>query len=442
MLRRQAYKFRLRARPAQEALFRRFAGCRRFVWNKALAEQQARRERGEKYAGYVDMAKWLTAWRADPATAFLSEAPVHALQEALKSLDEAFKHFFKKAGGYPRFKRRGLDGFRETDKACFALDQVNARIKLPKIGWVRYRASQSVPGELRSVILSRGAQGWHVAIQTEIDAPALSGGTGAVGVDRGITNFIATSDGERVAPLNAHRTALHRLRKYQRTYSRRMEAAKVAAGISKGKPFPKGFRLVKSNRLRRAESAVQRQHAKVARVRQDWLHKQSLALANDNALIVIEDLNIRNMSASAAGDEEALGKHVRQKAGLNRSILDQGWSEFARQLKYKLDWRGGQLLKVPAAYTSQRCSCCGFTDAGNRHKERFTCLSCGYSAHADAQAAINILAAGHAVLAGISDASHADVEDAAPSGRPIRAEKPARAKRQSTRAEALCVPLI
>ncbi len=440
MLRRQAYKFKLREKPAQAALLRRFAGCRRFVWNKALAEQQAGHERGEKYAGYVEMAKWLTAWRADPVTAFLAEAPVHALQEALKSLDEAFKRFFKKAGGYPRFKRKGMDGFRETDKACFALDQTNDRVKLPKIGWVRYRKSQDVLGQPRSISLSRDAKGWHVAIQTEIEAPALAGGSSSIGIDRGITNFIATSDGELVVPLNAHCTALHRLRKYQRACSRRMEAAKMSAGIPKDHPFPKGFRQAKSNRLRRAEACVQRQHARIARIRQDWLHKLSLSLAEDNALIVIEDLKIKNMSASAAGDTENPGRNVKQKAGLNRSILDQGWFELARQLDYKLSWRAGQLLKVPAAYTSQRCSCCGFTDAGNRRKERFTCLACGYSAHADAQAAINILAAGHAVLAGNG---HADVEDTVKLRDACeRACKDRPMKRQSTRTEVLCASLI
>lgn len=435
MLRRQAFKFRLREKPAQAALLRRFAGCRRFVWNKALVEQQARRERGEKYAGYVEMAKWLTAWRADPAAAFLKEAPVHALQEALKALDGAFRRFFKKEGGYPKFQRRGQhDAFRETDRACFDIDEANARIRLPKIGWVRYRRSRAIEGVPRNLSLSKDARGWHVAIQTEIETGYLPGGATIVGLDRGIRNFYATSAGELRAPLNAHRTLLQRLRKYQRAASRRMEAAKVRAGISADQPFPKGFRIEKSNRLRRAEGKVQALHARIARVRQDWLHKESTALADRHALIAIEDLRIKNMSASAKGTAEAPGKRVAQKAGLNRSILDQGWFEFARQLEYKLAWRGGQLLRVPPAYTSQACACCGHVAAESRKKERFTCVACGHASHADINAAKNILAAGHAVLSGDETARHADVEAQVQQGRP--------AKRQPAKPEARCVALL
>lgn len=430
MLRRQAFKFRLREKPVQAALLRRFAGCRRFVWNKALAEQQSRRERGEQYAGFAAMCKWLTAWRADPATAFLKEAPVHALQEALKALDGAFRRFFKKEGGYPKFQRRGEHAaFRETDRACFDIDEANARIRLPKIGWVRYRKSRDIEGQPRNISLSKDARGWHVAIQTEVDAPAFPGGVSIIGLDRGITNFYATSAGELKAPLNAHRTLLHRLRKYQRAVSRRMEAAKVRGGIPAGTPFPKGFRLEKSNRLRRAEGKVQALHARIARVRQDWLHNESRALAGEHALIAIEELRIRNMSASAAGTAEVPGRRVAQKAGLNRSILDQGWAEFARQLEYKLGWHGGQLLRVPPAYTSQACAACGHVAAESRKGERFACVACGHTDHADLNAAKNILAAGYAVLAGSDIAGHADVEDRVQQDRP--------AKRQPAKTEAL-----
>jgi len=157
---RRGYIFRLRGNAQAEAKLRRFSGCCRKVWNLALAEQQARRERREKYAGYVDMAKWLTAWRSDPATAYLSEAPVHALQNTLKSLDEAFRRFFKKQGGYPKFKRYGEPvGVRETDVDCFAVDQANGRVRLPKIGWLRYRKSRDIEGTLKIVTVTRQLDG-------------------------------------------------------------------------------------------------------------------------------------------------------------------------------------------------------------------------------------------------------------------------------------------
>lgn len=424
MLKRQAFKFRLREKPAQAAKMRRFAGCRRKVWNLALQEQQARRERGEPYAGYVEMAKWLTAWRNAPETAYLKEAPVHALQEALRALDEAFQRFFRKEGGYPRPKRRGEgDGFRETDRACFAIDEANARIRLPKIGWVSYRQSRKIEGVPRNISVSREIDGWYVSIQTETECEPLPCGDNIIGLDRGVANFYAASDGDRKRPLNAHRNALHRLRRYQRAVSRRMEAAKRAAGLDPKAPLPKGFRLKKSNRLCRAENKVRRLHARIARMRLDWLHKESRALADSHAVIVVEDLKVCNMTASASGTASDPGRNVAQKAALNRSILDQGWFEFERQLNYKLAWRGGQLLKVNPAYTSQTCAVCGHVAAENRRGERFECVACGHADHADVNAAKNILAAGHAVLAG-EESGCADVEDAAQSGRPMKRQPP------------------
>ena len=124
------------------------------------------------------------------------------------------------------------------------------------------------------------------------------------------------------------------------------------------------------------------------------------------------------MSASAAGTTDAPGRNVRQKAGLNRSILDQGWSAWAEQLRYKLEWRGGQLILVNPAYTSQRCALFGHTHADNRHGEHFRCLACSHENHADSNAARNILAAGLAVLAGTP--GYAVVEDAGQSAGPLK----------------------
>lgn len=101
----KAYRFRLRTNRRAEGMLRRWAGSCRKVWNLALTEQQVRRERGEKYVGYVAMAKWVTAWRSEPETAYLRDVPVHVLQNTVKALDGAFQRFFRKEGGYPKFKR-------------------------------------------------------------------------------------------------------------------------------------------------------------------------------------------------------------------------------------------------------------------------------------------------------------------------------------------------
>ncbi len=421
---RQAYRYRLRTLPsATERTLRRWEGCCRKVWNLALARQQQNRAAGEKYTGFAGMCRWLTEWRHSTETSYLADVPVHVLQNVLRSLDAAFQRFFQKTGGYPKFKRYGETcGLRETDVKCFTVDVAHGRIRFPKVGWLRYRNSRPVDGSAKTLSLCREADGWYVSVQTEIQLGACPVPTAtAIGAaDRGVTNFLATDMGRRVAPLDAHRQSLYRLRRYQRAVARKIEAAKVAAGIPKDKPFPKGFRLQPSNRLRHAQARVAKIHCKIARQRADFLHKLSTKLAESHAVFCLEDLKVQNMTASAAGDAGTPGRNVRQKAGLNRSILDQGWSEFARQLEYKLGWRGGQLIRVPAAYTSQRCSACGHVHADNRQGERFRCLACGHTDHADVNAAKNILAAGLAVLAGAdqSASGRAGVEDAVLSDRP------------------------
>ena len=269
---RKAYRYRLRSNPKAEAVLRRWDGCCRKVWNLALAKQQERRTQGEKYAGYVAMAKWLTDWRADPLTTYLNEPPVHVLQNVLKALDTAFQKFFKKTGGYPHFKRYGeACGLRETDVKCFAVDYANGRIKFPKIDWLRYRNSRAIDGVPKVATLRREADGWYVSVQVEIGLASrpVPAATAIGAADRGITNFLATDTGRLVAPLDAHKKSLYRLRRYQRVVARRMEAAKVAAGIPKDKPFPKGFRLQPSNRLRKAQARVAKIHCKIARQRED-----------------------------------------------------------------------------------------------------------------------------------------------------------------------------
>jgi putative transposase len=377
----KAFRFALRCKPAQERQLARWSGQLRWIWNKALAEQRARHARGEKYASYVDMAKWLTSWRNAEATAWLAEGPMHPQQHVLKRLDEAYKRFFKKAGGFPSFKRYSNDpGIRFPDPKQLDLDQVNGRLKLPKLGWVRLRLSQTVTGELRNVSLSREGSRWYVSIQTRQAAGQPAAGLlPTLGIDLGVASFAATSQGVLVEPLNALKIQQQRLRRYQRSVSRKVKGS--------------------CNR-KKAVKRLAALHRRVANQRSDWLHKLTTSLANEHAVIAIEDLKVANMSASARGTAAAPGKNVKAKAGLNRSILDQGWSELRRQLGYKLKANGGQLIAVNPAYTSQTCSACGHCEKDNRQSQAlFACVACGHTEHADINAAKNILAAGLAASA-------------------------------------------
>ena len=155
MQRRQVFKYELMPNGETQRQLRRFAGSCRFVYNKALALQQVNHEAGKKFIGYVAMAKHLTAWRNGEETPWLKDTPVHPLQHALKDLDKAYQNFFAKRADFPRFKRKGSgNSFRYPDPKQIKLDQGNRRIFLPKLGWIRYRNSRDVLGELRNVTVS------------------------------------------------------------------------------------------------------------------------------------------------------------------------------------------------------------------------------------------------------------------------------------------------
>ncbi len=156
MQRLQAFKYELVANGAQDRSMRQFAGACRFVFNKALALQQANHASGEKFVNYVAMAKKLTEWRNGAQTPWLKDAPVHPLQHALKDLERAYKNFFAKRASFPRFKKKGSgESFRYPDPKQIKLDQPNARIFLPKLGWLRLRLSRPVLGDLRNVTVSQ-----------------------------------------------------------------------------------------------------------------------------------------------------------------------------------------------------------------------------------------------------------------------------------------------
>ena len=381
MKRLQAYKYELKPNGEQQRDMRRFAGSIRFVFNKALAMQKALYERGEKKLGYAGLCKALTAWRNAEDTPWLADAPVHPLQQTLKDLERAYTNFFAKRADFPRFKKKGVsDSFRYPDSKQFKIDASNSRIFLPKLGWLRYHNSRAILGTAKNVTVSSNGGKWYVSIQTEreIEQP-LPTSTTAIGIDVGIARFATMSDGSFIAPLNSFKKHQQRLAKYQRRMSRKVKF---------------------SSNWKKAKARVQQVHSDIANARKDYLHKTSTTISQSHALVCVEDLQVRNMSKSSKGNSEQHGKMVKQKSGLNRSILDQGWGEFRRQLTYKVSWSGGILLAVPPHNTSRTCPCCGHTAKENRQTQaKFLCVDCGYENNADVVAAINVLARGYRVLA-------------------------------------------
>ena len=380
MQRLQAYRYELKPSGEQQRQMGCFAGSCRFVFNKALALQKERHERGEKKLGYAGLCKLLTDWRNGTDTPWLKEAPTHPLQQALKDLERAYANFFAKRADFPRFKKKGQgDSFRYPDAKQIKLDQANSRIFLPKLGWMRYRNSREVLGTVKNATVSRHNGKWFVSIQTEreVEVPTAKGD--AIGIDMGIVRFATFSDGSGVEPLNCFRRHETALRKALQAMSRKTK-------------FSSNWKKAKAN--------VQRIHARVANARNDFLHKLSTEISKNHAIVCVEDLQVGNMSRSAAGTHEAPGTNVRAKSGLNKSILDQGWFEFRRQLDYKLAWNGGWLMAVPPQNTSRTCPACSHVSTENRQTQaEFRCVECGFEENADVVGAVNILRAGLARLA-------------------------------------------
>ncbi len=381
MKRLQAYKYELMPCGDQVRAMRRFSGSCRFVYNKALAAQKENHEVGNKFVSYVAMAAKLPVWKLEAGTEWLKETPSQALQHALKDLEKAFKGFFAKRTGFPRFKKKGSgDSFRYPEPKQIQLDQSNNRILLPKLGWLRYRNSRKALGQVRNVTVSQSGGKWFISIQTqrELEQPSPTTTT-AIGIDVGIARFATLSDDSYIAPLNSFKTHQQRLARYQRRMSRKQKF---------------------SNNWKKAKTKVQKIHTAIANARKDFLHKTSTTISQNHALVCIEDLQVKNMSQSSRGNREQHGKRVRQKSGLNRSILDQGWGEFRRQLDYKVQWNGGLLLAVPPQHTSQTCPACGHVSKENRQtQEKFLCIDCDYENHADVVGAINVLERGYRLLA-------------------------------------------
>ena len=260
MQRLQAFKYELQPNGEQQRNMRRFAGSCRFVFNRALTMQKAIYEGGEAKLGYAGLCKTLTEWRNSAETAWLADAPVHPLQQTLKDLQHAYSNFFARRADFPRFKKKGQhDSFRYPDPKQIKLDQTNNRLFLPKLGWLRYRNSRDVLGELRNVTVSQSGGKWFVSIQTqrEVEQPVTTTTT-AIGIDVGIARFATLSDASFIAPLNSFKKHQQRLARYQRRMSRKVKF---------------------SNNWKEASARVQQIHIDIANARKDFLHKASTTIS-------------------------------------------------------------------------------------------------------------------------------------------------------------------
>ena len=375
---RQAYRYELKPNNKQRTLLRKHVGAARFAWNWALARRIERFEKNEGNGRFTDAIAdhrdW-NAWKRDHAP-WVSEVSKCAPQESFRDLDRAFKHFWqgRKAGrqvGFPRFKKKGCrDSCRFSTGAIKAL---GSHVQLPRLGRLRVKEQTAVKGRMLSATVSREADRWFVSFAVERErAVAATRREGPdVGIDLGIHSFAVLSDGTELQAPRPLDRGLKRLRRLQKKHSRKQKGS--------------------SNR-RKSAVRLGRLYRRMRNQRRDFLHKATTELAKTKRVLVVEDLAVRSMSASARGTKEKPGTNVRAKSGLNRSILDQGWGEFRRMLAYKTVWYGSTLLVAPPGYASSKtCSACGFVvDRLPLSIRQWQCPVCGVMHNRDLNAALNL----------------------------------------------------
>ncbi|MEO3889937.1 transposase [Nonomuraea sp. B5E05] len=389
---RRSFKFLMRPTAHQQAALTACLDDHRALYNAALEERREAYKRSKVSIRYGDQSAQLKEIRAyDPDQARWSFS---SQQATLRRLDKAFRAFFDrvKAGrapGFPRFKGRGWFGTVEWPKdgdGCRWDSQPEhpsaTFVRLQGVGHVRVCQHRPVRGRVKTISVKREGPRWYVVLSCD-DVPAeILPATGAVvGVDMGVASFLTTSDGEQVGNPRHLAASAGKLAAAQQDLARKKRGSK---------------------RRRKAVARVAALHGKVRRQRLDGAHKAANALIRDYDMIVHEDLLIANMTKSPApkpdGEGGYLPNRAAAKAGLNKSILDAGWGVFLGILAHKAESAGRELISVDPRNTSRTCARCGHMAKENRAiQAEFACTACGHTAHADVNAAINILGAGLAL---------------------------------------------
>jgi putative transposase len=363
----RAYRFRFYPTPEQEVILARTFGCARFAYNHMLRQRtDAWYERQERM-GYHETSAALTALKKTEEHAWLNAVSSVPVQQALRHLQTAFANFFALRAKYPTFRRK--DGPQSAEYTTSAFKWDGAALKLAKMDApLAIRWSRTVPkgAKVTTVTVSKDTAGrYHVSILCDDVVSARPAVAGKIGIDLGLTHFAILSTGEKIAAPNVFRKNEAKLAKLSRRLAKKQKGS--------------------ANR-KKAKLKVARMHAKTADSRRDFLHKLSTRLINENQVIAIESLSVKNMQ---------------KNRGLAKSISDASWSEFTRQLEYKAQWYGRTLIGIDKWYpSSKRCSDCGHTVAKMPLNVRaWTCPECGGIHDRDINAARNVLAAGLAVSA-------------------------------------------
>lgn len=352
------FRYRIYPNAAQRTLLAKHFGCARFAYNYALSLKIKTWETEKKNLSQFDLCKVFPKLKKEEGTEWLSEVCSHSLQCEMANLDVAYTKFFKEKKGFPKFKSKHT--YKKSYSTNVNIAVGDASVKLPKVGTVRAVISRPVVGRIVKATISQTSTGCYFVsvlcddgVVTPNVLPAKLETT--LGIDLGLSHFLTTSTGEKVANPRFHKKALRKLARAQRKFSRRIKGS--------------------SNRKKQARK-VAAVHQKVANQRRDFQHKLSTRIIRENQAVALETLNVTGMQKNSR---------------FARSIADVGWSQFVSMLEYKAARVGKPVLRIGVFEPSSKLCLCGTLNRALKLSQReWTCVSCGVTHDRDILAANNI----------------------------------------------------